>query len=233
MTSNIIDLSIIKSIYKLSTKFTNNKASDSQILEPLSTIIKLSIISFKNIGTKIAIVSNKIYIQSPNFIQGVLRWSYGNNREEVHFLLKPIVRAILLYNPNKNELIKTLFTFAISGLKLLKKSYHNNSSTLCHALDLYINIIKNALDSTSNSNMCPNIEYLKHNLNLSYNTKINLEKIFLGIWNDNEIRLIANMLNLAKSNRIEKKSYVKAIESILLTKEKLTENIIKNTTKIL
>jgi hypothetical protein len=41
------------------------------------------------------------------------------------------------------------------------------------------------------------------------------------------------MLNLANNNDIEKKSYINAIESILITKEKLSDKIISDTNKIL
>ena len=61
----------------------------------------------------------------------------------------------------------------------------------------------------------------------------NLEKLFIGVWNDDEIRLISNMLRLSETNELEKKSYISAIESILSTKEKLINKIIENANKIL
>ena len=60
-----------------------------------------------------------------------------------------------------------------------------------------------------------------------------IEKFFLGVWNDDEIRLISNMLRLSETNELEKKSYISAIESILSTKEKLINKIIENANKIL
>ena len=72
MSSKLLDLSIFKSAIKLlsNLKTTNNK-DNIQILEPLTTIVTLAIISFKNIGTKIAVSSNKIYIHEQNFVYGL------------------------------------------------------------------------------------------------------------------------------------------------------------------
>jgi len=234
MSLKIFESKIFKSAYAFLSKLKKDKQGGNiQILEPLTTIITLAIISFKNIGTKIAVSSNKIYIQPPNVIQGPIRWTYGNNREEIHFLLKPIFRAIKIYKPNDNDDICAIFKYAIKGLLLLKNSYDNSSSTLCHAIDLYINLIDTSLKSPEiNIDKYSGIEYFKNNLNLSQNTKVNLDKLFINIWKENEIKLISNMLKLSEANNLESKSYISAIESILLTKKNIVNNIILNTNKI-
>ena len=214
MASNLFNVSVWKQVYSYFSSYTKyEKVNESQILEPLTTIVRLAIISFKTVGTKIAITNNKIYVQSPNIAQGIVRWTYGNNREEVAHLLKPIFRALHLYNPKVQDHYRIIFEFSVKGLKLLKKSYNNSSSTLCHALDLYINIIENSMrsDEFLEHNSCLNLETLKNNLNLSQNTKINLDKLFEKIWTEDEIKLISNMLNLANINELEKKSYISAI----------------------
>ena len=120
MASNLLNISIWKQVYSYLSVFGKyEKIEDSQILEPLTTIVRLAIISFKSVGTKIAITNNKIYVQSPNLAQGVIRWTYGNNREEVHYLLKPIFRALQLYDPKKDKHYKCIFIFAIEIYKLL------------------------------------------------------------------------------------------------------------------
>ena len=65
-----------------------------QILEPLSVIIKLAIISLYPVGTKIAIYNHKLHIHSPTIFQGTIRWSCGSTREDVHLLLNPIIKLI-------------------------------------------------------------------------------------------------------------------------------------------
>ena len=44
------------------------------ILDPLSVIIKLAILSNKIVGTKIYIVRNIIYFQDPGMFQGLCRY---------------------------------------------------------------------------------------------------------------------------------------------------------------
>ena len=149
MSSGIFNISFIKNIYSIISSIHKTEQTDIQVLEPLTTIITLAIISFKSVGTKIAVHSNKILVQSPNLVQGVVRWSFGNNREEIHYLLKPILRVVQIYDPDENENIKSLFEYAILGLKVLKDSYNNSSSTLCHTLDLYISIIDNCIKKSN------------------------------------------------------------------------------------
>lgn len=244
MAANIININTIQHVYKYIHDIAKHKnTKPSQILEPLSTIVRLGIISFKEVGTKIAINNNKLYIQTPAITQGVVRWTYGNNREEVHYLLKPITRALNLYNPEVNSEFRIIYECCVKGLRLLKKSYNNNSSTLCHALDLYITLIENILigKSITNSKEYPNsVEYtdtddskVPGTLNISQNTKINLENVFKNIWKEEEITLIANMFVLALETDPGKKSYIQAIESILETKDKLSNEIISNTNKLL
>lgn len=231
------NINILKNAYAIFSSLKNKDINeDTQILEPLSTIIMLSIVSFKNVGTKIAIGNNKIYIQPPTAIQGAIRWTFGNNREEVHYLLKPIFRALHTYNPSHNPELKTIFEYAIKGLRLLKESYNNTSSTLCHAIDLYIQIIGNTFKEDSHSlevDTFKEIDTIKDKLQLSHNTRLNLDNLFKGLWTTQEITLICTMLKLAEQNKLETKSYIGAIESILSTKEKFINENIENVAKIL
>lgn len=235
MSSGIFNISFIKNIYSIISSIHKTEQTDIQVLEPLTTIITLAIISFKSVGTKIAVHSNKILVQSPNLVQGVVRWSFGNNREEIHYLLKPILRVVQIYDPDENENIKSLFEYAILGLKVLKDSYNNSSSTLCHTLDLYISIIDNCIKKSNPNLQAINyIENIKDDLNLSQNSKVNLDNLFKGIWKEEEIKLICTMMNLANTDNIsEQKSYIVAIESILSTKEQFINKIIENTTRLL
>ena len=89
-------------------------------------------------GTKIAIYNNRIFTQKPNFMQGTIRWTYGNKRNELHYLYKPIIIAINKYNAKENENIKIIFEYAIKGLEKLRNTYKQKSGTIiCHSIDLY------------------------------------------------------------------------------------------------
>ena len=232
MTSKLLDINLLKNTYNILLKLSKKPGKKSEILEPLTTLITLSIISFKSVGTKIAVYSNKIYIQEPSITQGIIRWTYGSNREEIHYLLKPLFRCIKLFEPMKNDNINLLFNFAIKGLKLLKQSYYSNSSTLCHTLDLYISILESALSEDNQTIEIDSLKEFRTDLNLSEVAKINLDNIFKNIWKDDEIKIICQMLNIADSNIKIYKTYISAVESILINKEKKINKIIEETTNL-
>lgn len=209
--------SSLKNYFKHYNK-SSNSLSNLQLLEPLSVIIKLAIISFKEEHTKIAVSDNNMFIQNPTFYQGIVRYLYGNNREDICFLLKPIMRALELYNPYEHEQLKYIFEKASSGLSKLKKSYNNTSSTVCHSLDLYISIINTSLNG---DNILVE-SYLESkntdDLNLSTNTKVNLEKIFLYIWTESDITLLYSMFKLADENANVENTYIKSINNLVKSK---------------
>jgi hypothetical protein len=220
MTSYLTNLNAKKNL-KHYFKFLNNNdnIAQLQLLEPLSVIINLAILSFKEHNTKIAVTDNNMFIQSPRFYQGVVRYLYGNNREDVCFLLKPIMRSLELYDPGENDKVKYIFTKACDGLSKLKKSYNNASSTVCHSLDLYISIIKSHLDGKpiivesyqESKNMVA--------LNLSVSTQVNIEKIFQDIWTNDDIELLYSMFKTVDVNKEISKTYIKSITNLIKSKK--------------
>ena len=50
------------------------------ILDPLSVIIKLAILSKKRIGTKISVYNNIVYIQEIGVFQALVRYVFKNNK---------------------------------------------------------------------------------------------------------------------------------------------------------
>ena len=223
MTS-LINFQFIKEIMNLANNI-NNKNDGNQILEPFSTILKLVIISFKEKGTKLAIQGDNLYIQSPTFYQGGVRWFHGNKREEIHYLLKPLIRCVELYPPEDDSLSK-IYKCAVEGLRLLKQSYNNSSSTVCHTIDLYIQILNNSI-------LCKSIhiDSLKEDdnitNNMSTNSKVNLNNFFKGIWSKNDIMIIASLINSieqTKDNRSICDPFLKSINNIIDSKKKNIED---------
>jgi hypothetical protein len=163
----------------------------NQILEPLSTVLKLSLISFEEEGIKIAVSNNSVFIQKPTLLQGTIRSVYGNNREEIHYLLKPIIRCVEMYPSNNNLNIRYIYDLAIDGLKKLKRSYGNQSSNVCYTIDLYITILKGKKiedDRLGDNDIT----------------------LFKELWDDTDIVLVSNLF---KSN------YLQSIYNIIHTKE--------------
>lgn len=227
-------MSFVKEAYKWVSSYKNdNKSVMPQILEPFSTLLKLAILSYKPDGTKIAVYDNKLYIQDACVSQGIIRYAWGNNREEVHFLLKPMMRCVELYPCNQSDELKLIYTQAINGLKKLKNSYKNESSTVCYTIDLYIQIIQNSLADASVHIHSYEISQNLNELTLSCNTKMNLEKIFEGIWTENDIVLVSNLFNSVNTESACRSSYLKSIENIIKAKEGLIMQKIRKVSNII
>jgi hypothetical protein len=67
------------------------------ILEPLSVIIKLAIISNKPIGTKLRMYNNIIYFQEPGPFQALCRYFLKSNKTDIQYLYNPIEIACKKY----------------------------------------------------------------------------------------------------------------------------------------
>lgn len=201
-----------------------DKKNGLQLLEPLSTIIRLCILNFDLEGTKIAIYNNRIFNQAPNFMQGTVRWTYGNKRNELHYLYRPIIIATQSYSiENKN--IKTIFKYAIKGLDKLKKTYKNIDGTIvCHSIDLYKDALNHVLQKKpieqSHQIKCDEIT------NQLYNE-------FFSLWDEDQIEIIAKLISKADKlkNKEDKLSYVKAIDNIIKRKEGKSYQLIQKKTE--
>ena len=60
------------------------------LLDPLSVIIKLAILSNKPIGTKLLIHNNIIYFQEPGPFQVLCRVIYKSNKTDLQYMYNPI-----------------------------------------------------------------------------------------------------------------------------------------------
>ena len=216
---NIVSSTLLKGYKYITSKQLPKQNVQIQLLEPLSIIIKLGIISLKPVGTKIAIFNNKLHIHNPTILQGTIRWSYGVTREDIHLLFNPISKAIYLFSPLYNKNYKPLLEYAIKGLEVLKESYDNQSSILSHALEYYIFIIKSSFEESEQD------ATIKNNMNHSLNN------IFNDVWSDKDIEVVINMFRIAHSNIVNKQDYIIAINAILSTKRIKIKEIIHTTAK--
>ena len=121
------------------------KTEHNVIIDPFSCLIKLSLLRFLDAGTKISIHNNCLYFNSPTYVQGIIRFMYGDNREHLHNLYLPIQKSVEWYWNDKNNDMTYIFNNAVVGLKMLKNSY-SEYATIQHTLDYYIIILmqKNA-----------------------------------------------------------------------------------------
>ena len=187
--------------------------SSSQILDPLTTVIRLSILSFKQVGTKISINLNKIEYQEPNILQGTFRWSKGDKRSDLHNLCNPLKICRNKYNPENDERLSNIYSKAIKGLLNLQSLYDENSDSTSHALSHYINILN------------------------GYEFKIDKEQLeiynkFSKVWTDNDIDIINDIL-IEIESKCEKNedftSYLNSIDAILNGKDLEIKKVLNTT----
>ena len=134
-------------LYNSIKYFLFNKKDKNIIIDPLSCIIKLGLLSYQGEGTKISIIDNQINFNEPNIGQGLIRYIYGDGREDLHNLFKPIQKSVEWYKLKEYADIDFLFQRAIAGMNILKKSY-GKYETIQHTIDYYISILNGTIAST-------------------------------------------------------------------------------------
>ena len=163
--TSIIDLS------KILTTIRYTDKPDSQVLDPFSCLIRLCLLNYKPIGTKLSFTNNKIIFQEPDFLQSAKRWTSGDSRQHIHNLYNPIFKLSQWYDINTPQFIY-LLNKSKTGLSQLLKCYNSNDSNIiAHSINYYIETINNILKNPS-SNILNNIE---HNNNEEH--KINNEDL--------------------------------------------------------
>ena len=116
------------------------KKERNVIIDPFSCLVKLSLIRYLDEGTKISIYQNRLNFNAPSYMQGLVRFMYGDNREDLHNILLPIQKCVEWYWNENNADMVYMFNNAVLGLKFLKNSY-STYATIQHTLDYYIIIL--------------------------------------------------------------------------------------------
>jgi hypothetical protein len=191
------------------------KYIDQYVLDPLSVIVKLAILSKKIIGSKITIGSNVIYIQEAGIFQGLVRFVYKVRKDEIQFLYNPIEVASKNFlckdMIKKYPRLKNLFTNAIDGLKNLVETYKQDV-IFTHALFMYESLINNYLESLDN-NAIYNPKLFKNDSVSIYYTK-DLINDFSNVWTDDRITLVLNLFEFINKDSGYEKS-IKCLEDLM------------------
>ena len=193
-------------------KFIDNHLNKQQnqknlILEPISCIMKLILLQYKQKGTKISVNNNAILFNEPSLGQGFLRSMYGDCREDLHNLYYPILRCVQWYS-HEDPHFKYFYQECKKGLQLLIDVYDNNS-TIHHTLSHYISIIEGNKDNNLNDEKINPIIDTLHE-----------------IWSPGEINALYDLLMLIQKNK-NKDIYLKALEDIVTSKESFINDYIQ------
>ena len=91
-------------------------------LEPHYALVMTSLLTYYPDNTKISISDYSINIRSPTVYQGILRWSYGESRDDVLCLVEPIKLSLTCLSRDSKRYKHILFNLH-SGIKKLKLCY--------------------------------------------------------------------------------------------------------------
>lgn len=190
------------------------------ILDPLSVIIKLAILSNKPVGTKLLIHNNIIYFQEPGPFQSISRMIYKSNKTDLQYIYNPINIACLHFLSksftDKTPRIKSLFLCAQNGLKKLIETY-KSCSIITITLNYYYSLLTNHIGETYNDSM-----FVKDNLTCYYTLSIN--DSFNKQWTDEKIKIVLDIISFLCKN--DNPNNVKSLETIMEDIDKNSQNII-------
>ena len=180
------------------------------VLDPLSVIIKLAILSNKSVGTKIYIESHVIYFQEPGPFQALCRYILKSNKTDIQYLYNPIEIACKQYLSQQfveqYPTIVDLFKTAQRGLERLKETYRTNN-IICLCFNYFSVLINNHLGDIVNENVFyPDI------MTGLYTNE--LVKTMSSVWNDERIKIVLNLTSYLSTNGATM-SDVKSLESII------------------
>ena len=184
------------------------------ILEPLSVIIKLAIISNKPIGTKLRMYNNIIYFQEPGPFQALCRYFLKSNKTDIQYLYNPIEIACKNYlvdidedsQTTLNQQFTNLFKCAQNGLlKLIETYKHCSVMRIC--LNYYVSLISNYLEEKNNETL-----FRKDDMTKFYTTEI-IDKLS-QIWTSDKISIVLNLTSFL-TNDTSAEMNVKSLETII------------------
>lgn len=190
----------------------NNNSVNARlyILDPLSVIIKLAIISNKPVGTKILIQNNIIYFQYPGIFQSIARYVLNTNKTDLQYFYNPLHIACQHFLTKEyiqhTQRIKSLFECAQLGIEKLKETY-KNSSIICLCLNYYSIFISNYLSQIYNEKM-----FCKDGMTSLYSAEI-IEKMNAQ-WTKEKIKIILDLISFLNNDKMAANNVI-SLENIM------------------
>jgi len=199
----------------------NNINIKTFVLDPLSVIVKLAILSNKPVGTKLLIKNNVIYFQEPGPFQSLCRMIYKSNKTDLQYIYNPINIACLHFLSKsfieKTPRIKNLFLCAQNGLKKLIETY-KSCSIITITLNYYYVLLSNHIQQSYNENM-----FVKDNFTNYYTPNV-IETLHKQ-WTDEKIKVVLDIIAFLLKYS-DNPNNVKSLETIMDSIDANTQVII-------
>ena len=192
------------------------------ILDPLSVIIKLAILSNKPIGTKISIQNNIVYLQEPGPFQALCRLFFNSNKTDLQYMYNPIYLACKAFltkeSVQKTPRFKDLFICAQNGLKKLMETY-SNCNIIVLSLNYYYTIISNHVEQIYNENI-----FQKDTMTSLY-TKELVDEL-TNKWTNEKTQVVLDLIGFL-NNDSKAANNVKSLENIMENIDKDNHDTLK------
>ena len=195
-------LSNIKNMYKVYELLPSYDTSKQLILEPLSCVLKLSLLQYKPPGTKISVSKNSLEFNEPSLLQGLSRRVTGDSRLDLHNICHPIIKCLEWYPLSEHTLI---YEECLKGLKVFKQSYDEHS-LINHTIDHYIGLVSGKEhEPIEESNVISGLK---------------------NIWSQKEVEIIKSLIeNINESG--DKEESISVLEQMLNVKEQKVNTYIQ------
>lgn len=200
-----------------------NKLSVSTVimLDPLTTILRLSILKYKPEHTKIGVANNKLTFYEPHVYQGISRWWSGDSRKDIQYLYLPLlyfscikhgyIESIFTKSKSKDHILNRINEMAIDGLRTLRTIYdqqHHKIDMVTNCIDAYIHLLSVSDD---------NSEFIKEKFANVQNTIKLTYNEFTNEWNESYIKIILELIDELNNKTSETYStnIISTIETML------------------
>ena len=206
-------------------KTDNRKERFDIILEPLQAITQLALLAFCPYGSKLSISNNLLFIQSPNWGQGMLRSFNNDKRDDLFFLFNSIIRFNKFYSylkggDNSNKTDKLLYELLIrlskKGINNILQTYANvDEPSLLHTLQMYKTLLDNPNLIMDNDN---NKEQRNEASTSSEVSKKNIDDVFIKIreiYTIYDRNMIFNILTLIEKRPEYYENYIAGLNSVM------------------
>ena len=170
--------------------FFNSEQKRNARLDPLTSVIKLALLNYKNKGTKLSICNNYIHFSENTIYQFAIRKYFGDSYNDLRDLKKSLQKAVDWYYDEPK--LKYLFEEAIKGLEKLKDTYGETGKA--DAVQSYIDILSGFYKKNEVREQKDNKKH-KQNININEQHKQNdeeakLHNILKNIWSDEDKEII-------------------------------------------
>lgn len=188
-------------ISMLFTQIAHSNEHPTEIIDPFCTVVKLALLHYKNLGTKISIKNNTVDIQESSIFQGALRWYGGDERDQLHqlklpiFYFRGIVMNFIIFDhlALDEESLLYLNDLVVKGLRKMRITYdidRKTGSLVKNCLDDYIKILTTPYHI--DDYMVEMNKYNKPTIFAIYNE-------YTKLWHLNDFGIILNLFKLIET----------------------------------